>query len=170
MAVEVTHADLPQPATDGGGLQLAFGRRIVLLLNPLSRERTTSAPAISMGTFSRSRRNTPSTGTQTQTIFLVLTLFLKPNLSLSISGGPQHYSSTQALSPSVAAWQPMTIVSMGWQGQRTTVAASYSRTVSGGGGLNGTFHTNAANASFSWQISPELDGGSFRETTRTIKT
>ncbi len=116
------------------------------------REKNYIGASYQYGNYLSFQSNSPSTGTQTQTIFLFFTMFLKPNLSLSVSGGPQHYSSTQASSPSVAAWQPMTVVSMGWQGQRTTLAASYARTVSGGGGLNGTFHTNAASTSFSWQI------------------
>ena len=31
----------------------------------------------------------------------------------------------------------MIMASLGWQGERTTLAASYARVVSGGGGLNG---------------------------------
>ena len=41
---------------------------------------------------------------------------------------------------------------MGWQGRHTNFAASYSRTVSGGGGLVGAFHSNTANASARWQL------------------
>ena len=87
------------------------------------------------------------------TVFFFFTTYLKPNLTLSLSAGPQHYSSTQASQPSAASWQPMTIVSVSWRGERTTVAGSYSRTVSGGGGLNGTFHTSSASASVNWQAS-----------------
>ena len=93
------------------------------------------------------------TQTQTQTIFLFLSVYLKPKLSLSLSGGPQHYKATQASLPASASWAPMTIVSLGWQGERTTLAASYTRTASGGGGLNGAFHSNNATASATWQMS-----------------
>ncbi len=95
----------------------------------------------------------PSTRTQTDTIFFFLTTYLKPNLSISISAGPQHYSSTQEALPTAASWQPMTMASLSWQGERTTVAASYARTVSGGGGLNGTFNSNNAGLFVTWRAS-----------------
>jgi hypothetical protein len=93
----------------------------------------------------------PSTRTETDTIFFFLTAYLKPTLSISISAGPQHYNSMQAPLPTVASWQPMTMASLSWRGERTTVAASYARTVGGGGGLNGTFNSNNAGVSVSWR-------------------
>jgi hypothetical protein len=101
----------------------------------------------------------PSTRTQTNTIFFFLTTYLKPNLSLSLSAGPQHYNSTQQSLPTAASWQPMTMASISWQGERTTVAASYARMVSGGGGLNGTFNSNNANLSFMWRASRNWTAG-----------
>lgn len=105
------------------------------------------------------QQNSPSTETQTQTVFLFLTMFLRPSLSISVSGGPQHYTSVQALLPTAASWEPMTMVSMNWRGQRTAFSASYARTVSGGGGLNGTYHSNIAGAAFSWRISRDWTSG-----------
>ena len=103
--------------------------------------------------------NLLSIGTQTQTAFLFVTMYLKPNLSVSLSGGPQYYSSVEALSPAAASWAPMTMVSMHWTGERTALSASYARTVSGGGGLNGTFHSNNATATFSWRASRNWTAG-----------
>ncbi len=100
-----------------------------------------------------------STETQTQTVFLFYTVYLKPTLSISVSGGPQHYSSVQGLLPPAASWQPMTMVSVNWQGERATVSGSYARTVSGGGGLNGTFHSNNMGASLSWRLSRNWTSG-----------
>ncbi len=91
------------------------------------------------------------TQTQTETIFAFLTFYLKPTLSLSVSGGPQHYRATQSPLPAAASWQPMIMASLGWQGERTTLAASYARVVTGGGGLNGAFQSNSANISGTWQ-------------------
>jgi len=42
---------------------------------------------------------------------------------------------------------------MGWQARHTSLAASYSRMVSGGGGLLGAFHSNLANLSLRQQLS-----------------
>lgn len=95
----------------------------------------------------------PSTQTQTQTVFFFFTTYLKPNLSLSVSAGPQHYTSTQSPLPTTGAWQPMTMVSLSWRGEQTTISGSYSRTVSGAGGLNGTFNSNTASLAATWQLS-----------------
>ncbi len=93
----------------------------------------------------------PGTQTQSETIFGFLTVYLKPTLSLSVSGGPQHYRATQSPLPAASSWTPMIIASLGWQGERTTLAASYARIVTGGGGLNGAFQSNSANVSAAWQ-------------------
>jgi hypothetical protein len=93
------------------------------------------------------------TQTQTQTILLFLSVYLNPNLSLSLSEGPQHYRATQASLPASESWAPMTMVSLGWRGERTTLAASYRRTAGEGGGLNGAFQSNTATASATWQMS-----------------
>jgi len=103
--------------------------------------------------------NAPSTNTQTQTVFMFLTMYLKSNFSVSLSAGPQYYTSSQALLPTESAWQPMTMVSLGWQGEKTNIAASYSRTVSAGYGLNGTFHSNNFNASISRRLNRDWTGG-----------
>ena len=93
------------------------------------------------------------TQTQTQTILLFFSVYLTPKLSLSLSEGPQHYKATQASLPASESWAPNTIVSLGWRGERTTLAASYRRTAGGGGGLNGAFQSNNATASATWQMS-----------------
>jgi hypothetical protein len=94
-----------------------------------------------------------NTKTQTQTIFLFFTTYLKPTLSLSLSGGPQHSDATQPPLPPSGSWSPLLVASLGWQGQRTSLAASYSRSVTGGGGLIGAYHSNIANVSGRWQLS-----------------
>jgi hypothetical protein len=90
--------------------------------------------------------------TQTNTIYAFYSIYPKPNLSLSLSGGPQHYEVAQTSSPTSSAWGPMVMASMGWQGLRTNVAANYSREVTGGGGLLGAFVATNANLSTRWQI------------------
>jgi hypothetical protein len=89
---------------------------------------------------------------QTHSVLLFYTVYFKPTLSLSLSGGPQHSDVSQAPSPSSQAWSPAGTVSFGWQGRHTTLAARYSRIVTGGGGLLGAFHSNLANASFGQQL------------------
>ncbi len=97
--------------------------------------------------------------TQTHTISAFYTLYLKKQLSLSISGGPQYYLVTQPPFPSSSAWQPSIMASIGWQGQRTSFAASYLREVTGGGGLLGAYKTSSANISARWQIARNWTAG-----------
>jgi hypothetical protein len=99
------------------------------------------------------------TQTQTQTIFGFFTASLKPTLSLSVSGGPQHSDTTQLPLPAIESWSPMLTASLSWRGQRTSLAASYARIVTSGGGLVGAYHSNIANVSGRWQLSRTWDVG-----------
>lgn len=90
-------------------------------------------------------------GTQIHTVFAFYTLYLKSTLSLSLSGGPQRYEVAQFHLPAIPTWSPFASASLGWQGRHSTLAASYARTVTGGGGLAGAFHSNVASVSTSWQ-------------------
>ena len=91
--------------------------------------------------------------TQTQTVMGYYTLYLKSQLSLSVSGGPQHYQTTLTPQPTITGWGPSVLASLGGQGKHISPAVSYSQSVTGGGGLLGAFHTRSAIASVRWQIS-----------------
>ena len=100
-----------------------------------------------------------NTHTQTQTIFAFFSIHLKPTLSVSFSGGPQHSVSTQGLLPATASWSPLTMASMSWQGGRTSLSASYGRIVTNAGGLNGAYHSNSASLSARWQMARTWSAG-----------
>lgn len=51
------------------------------------------------------------------------------------------------------------MASMGWQGERFTLAASYSRIVSSGGGLSGAFQSNSAGTSVNWKMNRSWSAG-----------
>jgi len=108
---------------------------------------------------SASLANSPS-DTKMQTLYFSYTLYQRSTLSLSISGGPQHYYVVESPLPASAAWTPAVTASMGWQRSRTNFAASYSRTVSGAGGLVGAFQSNGGNANASWQFARTWSIGS----------
>ena len=96
----------------------------------------------------------PAVGTsQTQTHSINAFYSYSPTkrLSLSVSGGPQYYTVSETSLPAQNGWGPSVIASMGWQGDRTSFAASYSREVTGGGGVLGAFSTSIAGASAGWQ-------------------
>jgi hypothetical protein len=86
------------------------------------------------------------------TVNIFYTLYLLHALTLSVMGGPQHYSVVQAPLPPSAAWTPAVTGSIAWQGNQTNFAASYSKSVAGGGGLFGAFNTTMANASARWRF------------------
>jgi hypothetical protein len=85
--------------------------------------------------------------TYVQTANFYYTLYLVHSLTLSVSGGPQHFSVTEPPLPPSASWTPAVEASMGWQRMRTNLAASYSRSVSGAGGMLGAFQSDSARAS-----------------------
>lgn len=89
---------------------------------------------------------------QTHTLLAFYTIYVKPTLSLSLSGGPQHANSTQPPSPPSNSWTPSVTASIGWQSSHANLVASYSRIVSGGLGLPGAYNSNSANASVRWQM------------------
>jgi hypothetical protein len=100
------------------------------------------------------------TETQTNTVYLFYTIYLKEGLSLSVSGGPQEYNeessapastTAQASTFKSSAWSPGGTASMNWQGVHTNFTARYSRSVTAGGGLIGTFDSNSASALARWQ-------------------
>jgi hypothetical protein len=103
--------------------------------------------------------------TQTQSLTLSYTLYLRPTVSLSILAGPE-YSDTLSGTPTTTAtfthfrmWSPAAGASFGWQGARTSLAASYSRRIAEGGGLSGASRSNSADASIRRQLSTNLTVG-----------
>jgi hypothetical protein len=99
------------------------------------------------------------TTTQTQTIYGFYTVYFKPTISLSLSGGPQYYNAVQSPLPASNAWRPAATASFGWQAQRTNVAISYSHVVSGAGGLLGAYDSDNATGSVHWQVARYWDIG-----------
>jgi len=98
--------------------------------------------------------------TQTNTILFFYTKYLQPNLSMSISAGPQHYDVSQYPYPNIRSWAPAAMASLGWQGSRSSFAVSYAHIVGGGGGLLGAFNSNSANASARLQFARTWSVGS----------
>ena len=97
--------------------------------------------------------------TQTHTVFVFYTVYFTPTLSVSLSGGPQHSDVSQSPLPPSHAWSPAGTASLGWQKQHTSLAVSYSRIVTGGGGLLGAFHSNNAIGSLGQQFTKNWKAG-----------
>jgi hypothetical protein len=89
--------------------------------------------------------------TQTNSISLFYTIYLKRTFSLSFLGGPQHSAFAQSSLQAQGSWTPSVTASFGWQRSHTNFAASYTRIVTGGGGLLGAFESNSANGLVRWK-------------------
>jgi hypothetical protein len=97
------------------------------------------------------------------------------HFSASIAAGPQYYSETVTSSvtslPATNAWTPTVTASFGWQVERSSVAASLSRTVSGGGGLLGAYVGESASLharhqfARTWTIDVGGDYGDYKNST-----
>lgn len=99
-----------------------------------------------------SQAATPDIHIKTNTIWIFYTIYPQPQLSFSLSTGPQHYDVFQSSLPESHGWSPALMASMSWQAGHAALAASYYQEVGGGGGLIGAYHTKAASASFQWQV------------------
>ena len=103
----------------------------------------------------------PTTGQsqiQTHTTFVFYTVYLRPALSLSLSGGPQHWDIVEP-SPSAQSWSPAGAASLSWQARHTVMSGSFSRMVAGGGGLVGAYHSTLAAGSFRQVLSRSWNAG-----------
>jgi hypothetical protein len=102
--------------------------------------------------------------TQTTSIYLFYTVYLKPTLSISVFGGPQYSNTVQVGLPTMTGWSPAGGASMSWQGKLTSFAASYSRSINSGGGLSGAVEASTASGSFRRQLTRMLSisvGGNY---------
>lgn len=154
-----TNLNYPNPAEAPGLYDSSSTEASAFYSRRLSEKYNVGVSYQYMDTLAYQAEGHSGTQTQTQTVFLFFTAYLKPTLSLSLSAGPQHSNATQTPLPPARSWSPLVMASLGWQGQRTSLAASYSRIVTGGGGLVGAYHGNIANVSGRWQLSRTWSAG-----------
>ena len=83
-----------------------------------------------------------STTTDTNAVNFFYTLFVRKEFNASIVAGPQFLNATAPGVPQSSSWEPAIAVSFGWQARHANLTGSYSRTVTGGGGLLGAYTTN----------------------------
>jgi len=97
--------------------------------------------------------------TQTQTVYGFYTIYPSHNVSISATGGIQYYGVNETSSPKINGWAPMFMGSVGAQLLRTSFAASYSREISGGGGLVGAAISTSVAASLRRQVARTWTAG-----------
>ncbi len=90
--------------------------------------------------------------TQTHTLLPFYTIYFSQAFSASVSAGIQHVDNTATEYPATIEWSPSVVASVGWQGSRGNAAASFSRTVTAGGGLLGAYNSDSISASGGWKL------------------
>jgi hypothetical protein len=96
--------------------------------------------------------------TQTDNLFGFYTIYFRQSqistVSLSVTGGPEHYSIQQAPEAIVRAWSPAVTVAFGAQTHLTNVVATYTHHVTAGGGLPGAYREDSVRGSYRRQLTP----------------
>jgi hypothetical protein len=81
------------------------------------------------------------------------TFFFNRVFSLSLTAGIEYVGISGTASPASSSWSPSGTASLGWQGKRGYLAASFTRNVSSGNGLVGAYSTNVLSGSGGWDLS-----------------
>jgi hypothetical protein len=94
--------------------------------------------------------------TETHAILFFYTLFATPAFSISFFGGPQNSQTDLPGLTQSQSWYPAAGASVNWQSRHTAASLSYSRMITGGGGLIGAAQADTASASFRQQLTRRL--------------
>jgi hypothetical protein len=134
--------------SDGGGGSAFYNRRL------------TRSQYIGINyRYSISESNPVPSTTQSQYATVFYTMYLARTLSLSITGGPEYATSSAPGVTPIHTWAPSGVASIGWQKSRANFALTYSRAITTGWGLLGSFTADNANASVQMQFTRRLLGG-----------
>jgi len=101
----------------------------------------------------------PENQTLTNTALGFYSYYPTRTLSFSVFAGPQHSDTVQFGGAHVLAWSTAAGASAAWQGRRTSLAASYLRTITDGGGLVGAVRSSSGNASARQQLTKLWSAG-----------
>ena len=101
--------------------------------------------------------------TVSNTVFGFFTHYFTRTVSVSLLGGPEHYTSWAETTEKSSAWTPAAQGSVGWQVRRANLAASFVHVVSGAGGLIGTFHSDTGGLNAHMMLSRKWGAGAHAE-------
>jgi len=96
--------------------------------------------------------------TLAQSVMFFYTFYLQRSISFSLFAGPQYSDSYGGGLPRSRSWSPGGGGSINWEGQHTSLVASYSRRISDGGGLQGAVSSNGTDATIRHRFTPTLNG------------
>lgn len=94
--------------------------------------------------------NNAAIDTEVHSILPFYTWYRSRTFSISLSGGMQRISVAEPAQPVENTWAPVGVVSVGWQGNRGTISASYLHTVTAGGGIVGAYNYDGINGAGAW--------------------
>jgi len=92
--------------------------------------------------------------TETNSILPFYSFYFNKRTSVSVSGGVQRVDVSSPNLPASNSWSPEADISVGYQGKRGYLAASYSYAITSGEGLLGAYTTNDANLSGGFNLTP----------------
>lgn len=90
--------------------------------------------------------------TQTHSLLVFYSVFLKPNLSVSAFAGPERSDTTGTLTAPFRIWSPVIGAGLSWQGMRTSVALRGARQISEGNGLFSAVRSDSGDLSVRRQL------------------
>ena len=90
--------------------------------------------------------------TQTNGVLFFYTLSLQRSLLLSLFAGPEHASTHGGTLVPFHTWSPAIGGGLGWQGAHSSIATTFSRRTTEGGGLQVAVRASSIGASARWQM------------------
>lgn len=79
--------------------------------------------------------------------------FIRPQMTLSVSGGPEYYSATAPGTSRQTGWEPSVVGSFHVAKSKAAFSIDYQHMISAGGGLAGAFRMDTANAAVNLEMS-----------------
>jgi hypothetical protein len=124
--------------------------------------------------FSKNITHPIDTYSVTNAVFGFYTHYFTRSFSVSVLGGPEHYTIWSPMVPQEGSWTPAVQGSFGWQGLRSSISAYYSYIVSGAVGLIGTYKSNLGGLngrlllSRTWSVSANAAYSNFNDVNSSL--
>ncbi len=90
--------------------------------------------------------------TDANTFSVYFTHYFEQHFSISVEGGAESYQTSGDSLTYLSAWTPHVVASIGWQGRYSSLSAQFTRSVTAGGGLVGSYTTTTGGVDFHRQL------------------
>jgi hypothetical protein len=109
--------------------------------------------------YGRTTTNPIITTTHTQVLSLFYTAMISNKFTLALTAGPEYFDTQEVGYAKANSLGEFILGSLDWKGKRTSVAASYSRSVTAGQGLLGAYSSDSFDLSGRWLITRTWTAG-----------